>query len=492
MGAPPGVDVARGPAAPGTRRGACVAAVVAFGVWAAVSAGPYHFDDFEVPLHDPASASLSALAAHATTTLRPLTKLTFAAEASAGVRDAAARRVVSAALHGAAAGALCLLLAALVEGAAPWTCVAAALLWALHPVHAESVLAVAGRSAALSNLLLLAALLAAAKRRPGLAVAGLVAAGLARETALAGVLPLGVLLAGPRGARAPRDTLRAAARAAARRGAGAAVAALALALALCAVPRYRELAAFSFGEAPFAASVARQLAAVPAGLVLYVDTGALSVDHGPVLAARVSDPRALLGALLLVSAAAVALRWHTLRPGVACGLALWCGALLPTQTVIPRLDPLTERPLGLALAGLVTAGFAARAAWAPRADAPCRGRRLAGMPAGAGVCACVALLVASAAATLQRGRLYASDVALWRDAAAKSRTNVRPHVNYGAALARAGRVREAAAAFRAALAIDPNDRAAATGAAAMEDRIADVERAGATPGRGDHGRERAR
>ena len=61
------------------------------------------------------------------------------------------------------------------------------------------------------------------------------------------------------------------------------------------------------------------------------------------------------------------------------------------------------------------------------------------------------------AATLARGQLYASDVTLWADAAGKSATNPRPHVNLGVALVAAGRPHEAAAAFRAALQIDPLD-----------------------------------
>jgi hypothetical protein len=45
------------------------------------------------PGNDPASQSLAAFGAHLTTTLRPLTKLTFAVESSAGLAAAPSRRV---------------------------------------------------------------------------------------------------------------------------------------------------------------------------------------------------------------------------------------------------------------------------------------------------------------------------------------------------------------------------------------------------------------
>jgi Flp pilus assembly protein TadD len=83
-----------------------------------------------------------------------------------------------------------------------------------------------------------------------------------------------------------------------------------------------------------------------------------------------------------------------------------------------------------------------------------------------------ALVIFFATATVARGRLYASDVALWADAAHKSVTNPRPHVNLGVALVAAGRSAAARDAFRAALRIDPLDIQAerALAYASREDR----------------------
>ena len=43
------------------------------------------------------------------------------------------------------------------------------------------------------------------------------------------------------------------------------------------------------------------------------------------------------------------------RPAVSIGLAMWLAALLPTQSFVPKLDTLVNRPLSLALAGLLIA-----------------------------------------------------------------------------------------------------------------------------------------
>lgn len=451
------------------RRPLLAAAVFAFSLllWAGVRQGPWRGDDFLVPLGDTASASLPGLAAHAHETLRPATKLTYAVEGSLGVDAAPARRVVSAVFFSAGAAAFALLLMALcgrpgARVAADVGCALVAAAWAAHPVHAESILAVAGRSAALSGALLLAALAAAAGGGRRVAAVAFVLAVLARETALAGLFPL-VLMCASRGTGRPGAGPRRT-----RRVLGAAVIVVVLAGAwLASVPRYRHLAEFSFGREPWARPVARQLAAIPAGLALYVQPASLSADHGRALPESPLHPRALLGAALVLSAALAALVAARRAPAVATGLALWVAAIAPTQTLVPKLDPLTERPLSLALAGLLMA-IAGAGALVLRAPVP---RRVL-VPASAGA---LALVLVLAAETRARGRLYADDVALWGDAAAKSAVNPRPHINFAVALNAAGRYAESAAAFRAALAIDPLNLQAERGAAAMAARAKETE-----------------
>jgi hypothetical protein len=440
-------------------------AVVA--AWAPGLRGPYLYDDLVTPLDDPASQSLGAFVAHLPRTLRPLTKLTYALEASLGLAPApAARRAVSLALHAATAALLVLLLAALAGGeargaggaagppAAPDSGAAAAtragppllaLLWAVHPIHAESILALAGRSAALAGALLVGALLCHARGRRRAGALLLCAAVLARETALAGVLPL-LALELARARRPAREHLR--------RLAPAAAGLLLAAVWIAATPRYRHLADYSLHGRPLGASLVQQVAAVPVGLSLYLRPDALSHDHGVPLPLTPLSGLFATG-VALYAAAAIGLVAAARRgaPLVAVGLGLWLAALLPTQSLVPKLDPLTERPLALALAGLVLVGGAAPL-----------GRR-ARVPAA--VLSLAAILVA-AGFTVARGQVYRSALRLYGDAARTSRANPRPHLNYAAALIDAGRRDEARAAVAAALSIAPLDGRAAAMKAGLD------------------------
>ncbi len=353
-----------------------------------------------------------------------------------GPDSAPARRAVSVVIHAVGAVLLALLLAHIADDTR-WGLLA--LVWALHPVHAEAMLAVSGRSAALSTGLVLAALFAQLRARPLLAALLLLAAALARETAIAAALPL-VALAAAASDRAARGSRRS----------GPwppLLATLAAALWVVSVPRYRELAEFSFLGRPWAESVVAQVAAIPQGLALYLRTDLLSADHGTALPVTIASPGFWLGVGCLAAVSAGTL------------LAVRA-AIVPTQTLVPKLDPLTERPLGLALAGIVIAAVC------PLVAASCAIRARTVLAAGS------ALVIFFATATVARGRLYASDVALWADAAHKSVTNPRPHVNLGVALVAAGRSAAARDAFRAALRIDPLDIQAerALAYASREDR----------------------
>ena len=400
---------------------AIAVALATAALWSAGIDGGYHFDDAITPVSDPASQSLTAFAHHLPQTLRPVTKFTYAVEGSLGQGDApVARRAVNIAIHAGAALLLCLLLVALVPALTPLAAGILALLWSVHPIHGEAVLAITGRTEALSTLFAFAALLAHRRERPWLAACLLALAGLARETAIAVLLPLVVL----------ELCTRATWREHARRLVPAAMATALVIVWLVATPRVRELASFSFDRS-MGTSLEHQLAAVPVGVSLYVRTWALSIDHGDVL------PRWLAIAGIAGYAAMLALAIVALRRGsiAAVGCALWLAAVVPTQSIIPKLDPLTERPLSLALAGIVIA--------------------LAVLHRHAKYALPIVLVLA--VATVARGRTYRSDLLLWADAASKSETNARPAMNYAFFLHRAGRDDEALRQLDRAHAIAPDD-----------------------------------
>ncbi len=416
--------------------------------WLLVTRGPYQFDDLVTPVSDPASQSLGAWGHHLGHTLRPLAKLTFAIEASAGLGGMPwARRVVSIALLAVGAWLLARLLARL--GARLDVAIVLAWIWAAHPVQAECVLALAGRPLLLANVLGLGALLAAANRRARRAGVLLALATLSRETSVALALPVGALLLdspAPLGGRV---------RAALRTLEPVASVVVVTIAWLLVQPRYRELADYSFHGRPWGTSVIAQIAALPIGQTLYIRPWALTVDHGEALP---SAPDALFacGLGLYVAAAIVfVVAWRARRRALAAGAATWLAALAPTQSIVPKLDALTERPLSLALAALLVVAVGARPL--RRAWGVSRGRRGGSAP----VFAMVVVALLASAATYERGSLYSSEEALWRDAASKSVANARPHYNLAKVLEEQGRYAAALVEARAAARIDPYDGHAA-------------------------------
>ncbi len=349
----------------------------------------------------------------------------------------AARRALSLALHVAAASLLYLIILRLEPRAGRAVAGVLAATWFFHPVHADSVLAVSGRSAVLSGLLLLAALFAASSRRTWCAACLFGCAVAARETALAGLLPLLALAVAP--LAAPQEIAR-------WRFAPFAIVGAAAAACGIATPRYRELAEYSFLARPFLESVVSQVSAVPVGLWLLVRPASLSIDYGIPLPVDPSAPLFLFGLVCYALAAVGSLALRKRAPAASVGLALWLAALLPTQSLIPKLDALTNRPLALALAGLLLA-------LAPLASAIAR--RLPRLRAPAAAVAALLVLGALGASTARRSALFRSELALWGDAAAKSISNARPHLQYAMLLRRARRDREALAELSIAREIDP-------------------------------------
>ena len=420
--------------------------VLGFWAWGQGFAGPYHFDDFVTPLNDPASQSLAAWREYLPVTLRPVTKLSYALEESLAPEvNVAARRGVSVAIHLAAATLLYLLIMEL--SIAPQSVVAGVLaaMWFLHPVHADNILLISGRSAELAALFLLASLLAMERSRLWLSALLFLLACLSRETALAGLLPLTVLAVSRPGATWQIS----------RRGLFPSLLAGTVALAwILTTPRYLALAEFSFLGRPFWSSVVAQVSAVPVGLSLLLQPGDLSIDYGLPLPSKPSDPLFLLGVVMYLAAVAGVVLLSRHHRVASVGLALWLAALLPTQSLVPKLDALSNRPLGLALAGLllVTAPLLIwllrRTLVLPRTTAA----------AAVSIC-CVTLLAVTASITVQRAALFSSDLRLWQDAASKSLTNSRPYIHYALRLQTLGRMEEAHQTLAVARRIDPFDPA---------------------------------
>jgi hypothetical protein len=420
--------------------------------WLPAAGAPYQYDDYVTPVKDPASQSLSSFADSVPGTLRPLTKLTFAAESSLGVRDATGRRALNGVLFVISAALLAQL--ARLSGLGTKAALAMATLWACHPVHAELVVALAGRSVLLALCLMLASSMFLVQKRAGPALVCAVLALLARETAWPWLVVCAGLSAGSRG----RTRLLA-------------VVALTTALGgmLVLSSRLRELLAFSYQDPSALNRLGLQWAALPRGLLLWLfepDAFAVDIEFAPRGWLRFGY---VLGALALYGLAG----WLALRRGASraerVAALLWLCLVVPLHSVVPKLDPLTARDVSASSAAVVMLLSAALArglaAWSERA------RERAITRAGAPIAfwlSVSALLVGLVSLSRERAKLYRDPITLWFDAAARSRQKTRPLINLGTLLAQNGRLSEARRALVEANRRNPKDSEARERLAAVQ------------------------
>jgi tetratricopeptide (TPR) repeat protein len=134
------------------------------------------------------------------------------------------------------------------------------------------------------------------------------------------------------------------------------------------------------------------------------------------------------------------------KPWLGFGILWFFLHLLPTNSIIPRLDIANERQLYLPGVGLyLLAGQGATLLW----ERMPRGKSLA--------CWGLALLfMVLIAATIQRNHTYRNEIALWQDTVRKSPHKARVHNNLGYAYFLAGRYGEAREAYTVALHIKPD------------------------------------
>lgn len=168
-----------------------------------------------------------------------------------------------------------------------------------------------------------------------------------------------------------------------------------------------------------------------------------SVAHAPREVATLADPRALAAGAALAVLAAAAVRLRRSSPLFALGTAWFLLLLAPSSTVIPLNELMAEHRLYLASCGffLALVGAASRAR-VPRA-VPAAGLALA--------------LIALAAATVARNRVWADPVALWSDAVAKAPHSWRARFGLGDALRARGDCDAAVAAYAEAIRLRPAD-----------------------------------
>ena len=411
--------------------------------WPSLSAS-FQFDDWNVIVNDPRVHSLAAWW-DSMPGIRPLLKLSYAL--NYGLDDQPQGfRATNVLIHALNATLVYWLLRArghangLDLANARRAAVFAALLFALHPVQTEAVTYISGRSSSLAACFCLLSLAcwvhserASSNTRLWLAAScvSFIAAAATRETAL--VLPLALWLWSAD--RPVRETLK--------RLSPLLVLSAVLLLAALSLPTYRHLLQVSLDTRSLGENLLTQARAITylAGQLLRIgntnaDPQLPVISHPDLLSLTLG-----LAWLAVLVTALLRIRKSPIGAFAALWLLLW---LAPTNSLLPRLDVANDRQLYLALIG---------PAWwlAVKLTAP----RTSGAWIGPGIAAVMLLLLAHA--TLQRNRVYATEVTFWQDTAARNPMSSRAANNLGMAYALDCQPDAATEEFERAISLDPAD-----------------------------------
>jgi len=431
--------------------------------------GAFQFDDATI-LSDPRLGNPSTFVSHLGGMIRPVLKLSFLLDRRLWGETAAGYHLLNLLLHLGSGLFLYAIVRRLVrEGPAPcrmasirtvpfWT----VLLFLLHPIGTETVTYVSGRATGLMAFFYLAGIYlylrsTGPRSAPAIPWAYFAAIGcfllslLSKEIAV--TFPLSLLLIEAVGRGRNGEDLRHAVRRFQLPFWGALVAFLA---AAASYSRYVYLLNVSVGIRPVYENLLTQINVVAYALSLFVLPGRLSFEHDIPLAGSIFGWPTPLSLLLLLGLFAVAVFLARENALASFGLFWFFLQLVPTNSVLPRYDLLSERNLYLAAPGLF---LALVAVWSAVLTF------LEGSPAGRGARISVfalrilpfTLVPLLAVTTFARNTVYATPIVFWSDATRKSPAKARPHVNLGHAYYVAGDFDRAIAEARTALAIDRNN-----------------------------------
>jgi hypothetical protein len=437
----------------------CGAAVVAAGAAGAAGAvylnalhNPFVYDDLHTVVANPSILHLGDLRAIVLGALtRPVVNLSYAVDRAVWGPAPFGYHLTSVLLHMANV-ALLFVLARRLAPERAWTALAAAGLFAVHPMMTEAVGYISGRSELLCALFFLIGLLCGRKwiRAGGLRWAGLTVLawlGMLASKEIGAMFPF-VFLAYDRlfGDGTEEQRRR---RIAAMHAPLLAVTVLAGIVRLLILVRIEHPGAievhWSYGLIAIDVAVRYlRLLLVPSGQTIF---------HSVPRIDTVFDPRVLAAGGVLLLIGGVCWRFRRRAPVVSFGL-LWFLLLLVPSSVLMLLDqgePMAEHRVYLASCGLFLAvgDGAARLGrwWESRTSFG----RFA-VPA-----AVVMILLSFAAETMVRNAVWRDPIALWNESVVLAPGHYRPHLLLGEALQDAGRNREALEQYQRATELRPAD-----------------------------------
>ncbi len=405
--------------------------------WGGVPWGTFQFDDFLNVVRDPATLDPVAFAERLPQGLRPLTRLSYFVDGQLYGLNAPGFLATNLLLH---LLTVLLVLALARRRLSEIGACAAALFFALQPANAEVVAYVSGRSTGLMTPLLLGGLLLHDRGQRAGALALFALACLAKEVAL--VFPA-LLLVWELTRAVPRPGLW-------REPAIAAAVAVVTGALLFSLVNYQAMLGYSSALRPVPENLLANARAIPEMLSLWIRPWALSADHAFDAGGHVGA--AVAGLLLLAGLVTVAIALRRRIPLLAFAILWSLVALLPTNSLIAKIDLVTEKPLYLAWLGPALALGAAVSALLAAASNRAARRRVAGVA--------VAVLCMLAAASVWRASLWRDPVRLWLDATTKAPECSRCWNNLGMARLVAKQDVEAVAAFERALRLDPANETA--------------------------------
>jgi hypothetical protein len=425
-----------------------IAAAIAASYLSSLSAS-FQFDDWNVIVRDQRVQSVGAWW-HSMPGIRPVTKLSYALNHAFNA-SVEGFRAVNLLVHLGSSMLVLLMVMRLArklgwsESASRWSALWVALVFAVHPVQTEAVTYVSGRSGSLAALFALASLAvwsAAAWRKWLSAGLYLLAMG-SKETAI--VLPLALLVLV--GLQSPDPhRWRMALRSTALHWLLAAGALGAMLLS----PVYRQLLTTSLSIRSSSDNLLTQ-----ADALVYLTGQLFRLDRlnaDPQLAAiTAANPIVALECALAIGTLLVGLAMLRRRPAWAFGILWFAIWILPTNSLLARLDVANDRQLYLPLMGVAWLLACSVHDLLPGMQTPMRA-----LVASLATLCLVTLMVATA----QRNRVYATELTFWNDVVRKSPGNARAANNLGYALALGCRDAEAEAELKRAVQLDPeSDRA---------------------------------